>query len=645
MRLKSARGLFDRTRAPGSEAAANELAVRLGQQQAVAHLGQSALTDVSLQTVFDEACVAVATCLEADVAAVLELDPDGQTFTTRATVGWLPEEYAGTGIPAGASHSGYTLTSNHPVILRDAETEARFTLSPMMLAKGLRSGLITKIGRNGTTYGVIGAHTFLQRDFSEHDVTFLEAVANILSSAIRRQAAETAADEALRVLEAVIEGTTDVVFINDRDGRFVAVNQRAAVKLGLPREEIIGRTLHEVFPPDVAEAIAETDRRALEDGTVETFEEHIRLGDEEQVYLTTKGPYRARDGAVLGTFGIARDITERAKRAEELARSEQRFRLAQEGARMGTWDVDLVSGVTTWSTGLHSDLRHRPGEPDGLTHFSRLLHPDDVEPITRIFMDSYRTGADVETECRIIRPDGALRWLSRCGRPHCEATTAHPCACSASLPTSQSASSPKSELAAQRGDAPARADGRAARRLGLESRNGRAPTGPTALYEIFELPPDSYRPSGKSLAEHIHPGRPRPGRCGLSGGACLRVTPVRIPRPHRAPLRRGALGREPRCDLPRRRRASQSASSASRSTTPTAPGMRTSARRWSSGCGRRRSWRRSAGSRSASRTISTICSLRSGATASSPFARSSAATTQPPGTSPPSSPRANERRH
>ena len=89
--------------------------------------------------------------------------------------------------------------------------------------------------------------------------------------------------------------------------------------------------------------MAETDRLILERGTVETFEEVVSSnGDDSRVFLTTKGPYRARDGTLLGTFGIARDITARKAQEQELARSEERFRLAQEGARMGTWDIDLV---------------------------------------------------------------------------------------------------------------------------------------------------------------------------------------------------------------------------------------------------------------------------------------------------------------
>lgn len=122
------------------------------------------------------------------------------------------------------------------------------------------------------------------------------------------------------MLEAVIEGTTDDIFVKGVEGRFIAVNASAAQTIGRTREELIGRTLHEVLPGRMADAMAETDRLILARGTVETFEETVSIGDETRVVLTTKGPYCARDGTRLGTFGIARDITARKAREEELTR-------------------------------------------------------------------------------------------------------------------------------------------------------------------------------------------------------------------------------------------------------------------------------------------------------------------------------------
>ena len=298
--------------------------------------------------------------------------------------------------------------------MRDAANETRFEISAQMAAQDITSGLTAIIGWDERTYGVLGAHTSRRRDFSGHDVTFVEAVAHVLALALRRRAAQEEAEQTYRVLEAVIEGTPDHVFVKDLDGRFLAVNARAAQRVGLSRKELIGRTLHDVMPHDIADALAETDRLVLERGML-TVEETVTLHGETRVVLTTKGPYRARDGTLLGTFGIAHDITDRKAQEQELARSEERFRLAQEGARVGTWDIDLLNGATTWSDGLRTLYGVGPEYPADFEHFALLLHPDDREEVRRRVLDAYTHGADFEVECRIVLPGAEVRWtLNRC---------------------------------------------------------------------------------------------------------------------------------------------------------------------------------------------------------------------------------------
>lgn len=213
------------------------------------------------------------------------------------------------------------------------------------------------------------------------------------------------------MFEAVIEGTTDDVFVKDVDGRFIALNARAAHTVGRPREELIGRLLHDVLPQDVADMMAETDRLVLERGIVETFEEVVSVDGEAHVLLTTKGPYRDRDGRLLGTFGIARDITARKAQEEELVRSDERFRIAQSGARMGIWDHDVATGETEWSDGLCALYGVEPGYPSATDRFEVLVHVDDRERVLRELEESCSAADDFEHEYRIVRPDGAPRWV------------------------------------------------------------------------------------------------------------------------------------------------------------------------------------------------------------------------------------------
>ena len=128
---------------------------------------------------------------------------------------------------------------------------------------------------------------------------------------MRREIAEAEAEANHRMLEAVIMGTSDSIFVKDLDGRFLALNDAAASELGLSRTAVVGRALPDVLSKAQADVMLESDRQVLERGTV-AFDDGTR------VFLTTKGPCRGADGTVLGTFGIAKDITGRKRQEQEL---------------------------------------------------------------------------------------------------------------------------------------------------------------------------------------------------------------------------------------------------------------------------------------------------------------------------------------
>ncbi len=295
------------------------LQVRLRQQQAVASLGQMALADGPLDELLAEATRVVASELRAEFASLLELTTDGSDLIVRSVVGW-PAETCDHKLlrREGSSQAAYTLGSSESVILDDGATETRFALSPQAVAQGITSGISTSVGSNVGVFGVLSAHTRALRTFTEHDVAFLEAVAHILSISVRRQLAEAEAERTHRMLEAVIMGTSDSIFVKDLDGRFLALNDAAASNLGLSRTAVVGRSLLDILPKAQADVMADSDRLVLERGTVEHFEEEVAFADGTRVFLTTKGPYRGADGTVLGTFGIAKDITERKRQEQEL---------------------------------------------------------------------------------------------------------------------------------------------------------------------------------------------------------------------------------------------------------------------------------------------------------------------------------------
>ncbi len=118
-------------------------------------------------------------------------------------------------------------------------------------------------------------------------------------------------EETSSLLRSVTEGTTDAVFVKDREGRYQMINTAGATYVGRRVEEVLGRTDDDIFAPEMARAIREYDRAILETGETRTDEYAESVGGHRRTYLAIKGPCRDAQGRVTGVFGISRDITDR----------------------------------------------------------------------------------------------------------------------------------------------------------------------------------------------------------------------------------------------------------------------------------------------------------------------------------------------
>ena len=170
-----------------------ELHARVRQQAAVAGLGRRALGGTDLGQLLEEAAQLVAQTLEVDYCKVLELLPGGRELLLRAGVGWK-EGYVGSKrISAGlGSHGGFTLVFSGPVIITDLRTEKRFSW-PLLQEHDVLSGVSVIIDAGGgRPFGVLGAHSRGRRSFTQNDVNFLQAMANMLAIAVQRGLADQA---------------------------------------------------------------------------------------------------------------------------------------------------------------------------------------------------------------------------------------------------------------------------------------------------------------------------------------------------------------------------------------------------------------------------------------------------------------------
>ena len=170
-----------------------ELRDRVRQQEAVARLGMSALSQSRLPDLMDEAAKTVTEVLAVEYCKLLELTPDGTKLLLRAGVGWetglVGRATVGTNLE---SQAGYALISGGPVVVEDLRSERRFHGPALLLEHGVVSGISVIIYANGHPYGVLGAHTRKKRQFNDEEIDFLKDVAELLGAAMERMQTEEA---------------------------------------------------------------------------------------------------------------------------------------------------------------------------------------------------------------------------------------------------------------------------------------------------------------------------------------------------------------------------------------------------------------------------------------------------------------------
>ena len=161
---------------------------------------------------------------------------------------------------------------------------------------------------------------------------------------------------------------------------------------------------------------------AVSQGTKLETECRIILPDGEIRWIRACGDlYRDSAGNSTRMFGTVEDITERKNAAEALRLSEERLRLAMDGARMGTWHWNLETGELVWSRcclalfGLPPDIRM------SYEIFLGALHPGDRVPAEQAVRRSLDEHKEYDIEYRTIWPDGSQHWIAARGQGYYDA--------------------------------------------------------------------------------------------------------------------------------------------------------------------------------------------------------------------------------
>jgi diguanylate cyclase (GGDEF)-like protein/PAS domain S-box-containing protein/putative nucleotidyltransferase with HDIG domain len=121
------------------------------------------------------------------------------------------------------------------------------------------------------------------------------------------------------LIVSIMNSIPDLIFYKDLEGHYIGCNDAFAEFCGRPKDEILGKTDHELFSVAEADWFRHIDKKMIAEKTQREDEELVTYPDGSKRMLDTlKTPYWSLDGNVEGLIGISRDITERKQKDEEI---------------------------------------------------------------------------------------------------------------------------------------------------------------------------------------------------------------------------------------------------------------------------------------------------------------------------------------
>ena len=228
------------------------------------------------------------------------------------------------------------------------------------------------------------------------------------------------ASEQAGLLAAIVTSSFDAIISKTPDGTVTSWNQAATRLFGFKPEEMIGRSIRQLFPGDRLDEEDLILARIQAGERVEQFET-VRLhkdGVPTEV-LVTISPVRNADGNIVGASKIARDISERKRAERRVARENaERLRLALDASQVGIWKLDAGSGTRVWDARCGKMFGIDPDVPVTHQAWASAILPEDraaTEAALARALDPANSHDDFIREYRIKRPDGTVLWLFSTG--------------------------------------------------------------------------------------------------------------------------------------------------------------------------------------------------------------------------------------
>lgn len=220
-------------------------------------------------------------------------------------------------------------------------------------------------------------------------------------------------------LKTLLDAIPIPVFYKDRRGKYLGANKAMEPYLGVKINQLVGKTLFDVYPQRFAENYSAIDEEVLSTGQPREYESRVKnSSDEIRNVIFNKAVFYEASGEVGGLVGTLTDITE-AKIAEtEFRKREQLLEETGYLANIGGWEIDPVTQTATWTKETFRILEiEESGPAPDLDKIFGYYLPEDRQKFEEAYEKATRNGEPFDLELRATTAANKKIWVRIIGYP------------------------------------------------------------------------------------------------------------------------------------------------------------------------------------------------------------------------------------
>jgi PAS domain S-box-containing protein len=222
---------------------------------------------------------------------------------------------------------------------------------------------------------------------------------------------QSALHDQLLFVQRLIDTIPAPIFYKDERARYLGANKAFERFIGLTREQLIGKSVYDIAPKDLADVYHAADKALFDEPGAQIYEASVKDAEgKRRDVIFHKGTFTKSNGSLGGLVGAILDVSERKRVERALHDSEKRFRKVFDDAAVGLALHDPDRAILRVNSALCHVLGYSLDELRGKT-YREVTHPDDMEVAVReVKRVTAGEVSSVQVEHRYLRKDGRPIW-------------------------------------------------------------------------------------------------------------------------------------------------------------------------------------------------------------------------------------------